>query len=625
VFFREKKTSRSPVLQLVETKRNREGKVSQRVVVSLGGCWVPDELRKAVAVEVTQRAAGYQRILDTEPEIAYWTERVLERMEEADRLPKPMRVEVPGERGRAFERVCCEDLEHEESAELGPHLVLRRAWESLGLDAVLKDRNFSDEQLAAAQVSVFNRLVEPVSENELPNWVRTTALGELLGVHPERWSEDRFYRVSDRLLAAREALETHLREQERDLFNLDRTILLYDLTNSYFEGLAEANPLAQRNVASKEKRSDCPLISVGVVLDAEGFVITHRVFRGNVGDCRTLMRAVAGLERQAGEVPKPVVVVDGGMATETNLRQLRENGYDYIVNGKRQKRAEFAEDFLDRDSFRRVEGRGRNGDQQPVFVRRICVGDEVVVLCRSNGRRDKEDAIQDGAERKLVEGLEKLEARILREDRRLTLDEGPAMVNRAIGRLTARTTRASKLYDIEYDHENRCLCWHRRGDAWTRDRELHGCYHLRSTVDLCDQRLWSLYIMLTRVEDAFRSMKSDLGLRPFHHQLERRCRAHIWITILAYHLMRWIEHSLELSGYHCTWRTPLPPTPDPLLRDVDHPDRRRLRASQPQARPSQRNPETRLPPSGRRLDRPARPPPDLPSAPVRENVVPDEP
>lgn len=555
MYFREKKTSRTPVLQLVETKRTREGKVSQRVVVSLGGCRVPDELRKAVAVEVTQRAAGYQRILDTEPDIAHWTERVLEKMEEAGRLRKPKRVEVADHGNKPFESVCCEDVEHEESTELGPYLVLRRAWESLGLDAVLKDRDFSDEQLAAAQVSVFNRLVEPVSENELPNWVATTALGELLGVHPERWAEDRFYRVSDRLLAARETLEPHLREQERDLFNLDRTILLYDLTNSYFEGLAEANPLAQRSVASKEKRSDCPLISVGVVLDAEGFVITHRVFRGNMGDCRTLMSAVSGLQSQAGEGANPIVVVDGGMATEANLKQLRKNGYDYIVNGKRQKRAEFAEDFLDRESFRCVEGRGRNGEKSPVFVRRMRADDEIVVLCRSDGRRDKEDAIQDGAERKLVEGMEKLEARIYRGDPRLKLQEGSAVVNRVIGQLIGRTTRASKLYEIEYDHESRSLRWRRHEREWAQDRELHGCYHLRCTVDFSDQRLWSLYIMLTRVEDSFRTMKSDLGLRPFHHQLERRCRAHVWITILAYHLMRWIEHSLKLSGYQCTWRT----------------------------------------------------------------------
>ena len=290
-------------------------------------------------------------------------------------------------------------------------------------------------------------------------------------------------------------------------------------------------------------------------MDAEGFVLTHKVFRGNVSDCRTLLEAVSALEVDGDSSSKPAVVVDGGMATEANLAELRERGYDYVVNGKRQKRAQFAEDFLDRDSFRRVDGRGRNGADQPVFVRRIRSGDETVVLCRSDGRRDKEDAIQDGAERKLVDGLEKLEARILREDPRLKLDEGATQVNRAIGRLTSRTTRASKLYRIEYENETRSLSWCRREREWDSSRELHGCYHLRSTLELEDQQLWRIYITLTRVEDAFRSMKSELGLRPFHHQLERRCKAHIWITVLAYHLQRWVEHSLKLAGYECTWRS----------------------------------------------------------------------
>lgn len=330
---------------------------------------------------------------------------------------------------------------------------------------------------------------------------------------------------------------------------------MYDLTNSYFEGSGADNALARRSVASKEKRSDCPLISVGIVLDAEGFIIRHKVFAGNISDCKTLLDTVADLEHIAEGETKPVVIVDGGMASQANLDALRERGYDYIVNGKRRSRSEFANDFLEIDSFRLVEGRGQAGEKQPVFVRRIRSGDETVVLCRSAGRKQKEDAIQDNAERKLIDGLETLCARITRNEKRLKLDEGPALVNRAIGRLISRTTRASRLYTIQYDPETRRLQWERKDPEWDATRDLHGCYHLRSTLELEDQQLWRLYITLVRVEDAFRSMKSDLGLHPFHHQLADRCCAHIWITVLAYHLLRWIEHSLKLSGYDCTWRT----------------------------------------------------------------------
>jgi len=554
MFFREKKTRKARVLQLVENSRNAEGKVRQRLVVSLGGCPVPDEHRKRVAAELTRRLAGYESFLSEEPVIEYWVNRVLERMKQADRLPTAAWREVEGLESRTSTPIVIDSIEHEDGVRLGPSLVLLRAWESLGLDGVLREQGFSREQLATAKALVLNRLIEPASENELPHWIGTTALGDLLGFPTEGWAEDRFYRIGDKLLTGMPTLETHLREKERDLFNLDRTILLYDLTNSYFEGSATGNELACRSVASKEKRSDCPLISVGIVLDAEGFIIRHQVFAGNISDCKTLLDAVSDLEGIAEGETKPVVIVDGGMASQANLDALRERGYDYIVNGKRRSRAEFLDDFLDIDGFRRVEGRGKAGEQQPVFVRRVTSGDETVVLCRSDGRKKKEDAIQDNAERKLIDGLEKLHARILRNDPRLKLDEGSALVNRVIGRLLERTTRASRLYEINYDPATRILDWQRKESAWDNSRDLHGCYHLRSTLELEDEQLWKLYITLVRVEDAFRNMKSDLGLHPFHHQLARRCRAHIWITVLAYHLLRWTEHSLKLSGYDSTWR-----------------------------------------------------------------------
>ena len=556
MFFREKKTKNGYLLQLVESKRDSAGKVRQHIIVSLGGCPVPDEYRKAVAIEVTHRMAGYQRLLPVDdPVVSDWTNLVLNRIEEAGKLPGVTFCETKSNSKQHLEEISIDTIEHEDGVELGPSLAILQAWKSLGLDDFLKKHKFTSNQISTAKVSILNRLIEPCSENELVNWVSTTALGDLLNVETGTWGEDRFYRISDRLLDVKKGLEKHLREKECSLFNLDRTILLYDLTNSYFEGASIDNNLAKRSANSKEKRSDCPVISVGIVLDAAGFVITHKVFPGNMHDCPTLLGAVAGLEKIAGGKSRPVVVVDGGMASEKNLQALLDNGYDYVVNGKRQKRIKFAEDFIDKDMFKRVEGRNENKSTRPVFVRRIEDGNETVVLCRSDGRRDKEDAIQDNAERKLIDGLEKLNARIFRNDPKLKLSKGSALVNRVIGRLTSRTTRASKLYEIDYNHKDRKLIWCRREQEWNKNRQLHGCYHLRCSIDLPDQELWKLYITLTRVEDAFRHMKSDLGLRPFHHQTASRCEAHIWITVLAYHLLRWTEYSLTLSGYNSTWRT----------------------------------------------------------------------
>jgi len=555
MFFREKKTRTTPVLQLVESHRDSRGKVRQRIVTSLGGCAVPDEFRKAVALEISHRMAGYRRLLPDDPVVAHWTKVIADKLADEGKLPRcTCRELAPGQNESTPEAVCVDNIEHEEGTELGPYLVLLKAWESLRIDDVLRGKGFSRPQCQTAKISVFNRLIESSSENELIPWVQTTALSELLGVQTATWGEDRFYRISDRLLRARSTLESHLREREQSLFRLERTILLYDLTNSYFEGSAKRVPQARRSVNSKEKRTDCPLLSVGVVLDGDGFLLTHKVFRGNINDCRTLVAAVSKLRSCCPADTAPTVVVDGGIATAGNLEFLREQGYNYVVNGRRQARVKFAEDFFDTSRFTRISGREDKAGS-PVFVRRIQNGGETVVLCRSDGRRDKEDAIVDGAEKKLLEGLEKLRARLLRNDPRLKLSEGPSAVNRALGRLTGRTTRASKFYEIAYDHDARDLVWHRRAEAWEKARDLHGCYHLRSSLDLTDEQLWNIYMTLTRVEDSFRMMKSHLGLRPFRHHTGQRCRGHVWITILAYHLLRWVEHTLELSGYRGTWQS----------------------------------------------------------------------
>lgn len=554
MFFREKKSRNSRVLQLVENYRDHKGKVRQRIIISLGEVPVPDEHRRAVAHEVAQRMAGYEKLFVDDPEVAQWTAKVIAKIEQEGKLPRATCKQIGQGKDSHVDNILLDNIVHERSTLLGPLLVLDRIWQALGFNEILKDSKLSQARIASAKALVFNRLIDPCSEHELINWIHTTSLADMTGLNMSGWAEDRFYRIGDKLFSMRTRLEKHLREREQDIFNLERTVLLYDLTNTYFEGEAQKNEMAKRSKNSKEKRTDCPLISVGVVLDAHGFILTHKVFAGNISDCKTLMNAVEGLQQEIKGV-NPVVIVDGGIATNENLQLLKDNGYEYVVNGKRQKRKEFAEDFINTDKFKKVSGRGKRGDDAPVFVRRIERDGEIIVLCRSEGRKEKEDAIRSNAEKRLLEGLEKIEVRIRRNDPRLKLDEGAALVNRAIGSLIKRSTRASKYYEINYVHEERRLNFYRKTPEWEKAGDLHGCYCLRCSIDLPDEELWKLYITLTKVETSFKYMKSDLGLRPVHHQLDRRCRTHVWITILAYHLLRYAEYSLECCGYSATWNT----------------------------------------------------------------------
>ena len=208
-------------------------------------------------------------------------------------------------------------------------------------------------------------------------------------------------------------------------------------------------------------------------------------------------------------------------------------------------RRKFAADFMELNRFYKV---GEREDKAPVFVRRLDSETEHVLLCRSDERKKKEDAIVSKTEEKLLAELGKLARRVAENDGKLHLGQGAATVDRAIGKITSRYVRAAKFYQIVYDPKNRLLSWYRNDADYHAGAELHGCYHPRcSRPGLTDDEIWHTYITLTRVEEAFRLMKSELGLRPFFHYKEYRCDGHVWLTILAYHLLRRVEYMLKLS------------------------------------------------------------------------------
>jgi len=556
MFIREKKTKTTPVLQLVENRRQVNGKVKQEIIVSLGGVPIPDEHRREIASEVKNRMMGYQRLVPLDYATGRWVDYILKKIDLDGKLPPVTCREIEKDGKTQVDGVFIDEINHERETELGPALALNAAWQSLELDNFLKEAEFSDRQINSAKINIFNRLIDPCSENELINWAETTALDELLNENISLSGEDRFYRVSDKLLEIQPELEKYLRDKEQDLFNLDRVYLLYDLTNSYFEGDAKRNKKAKRSANSKEKRTDRPLLSVGLVLDREGFVITHKVFDGNMHDCRTLVRSVKDLQLLCDDDnKKPVVIVDGGIATQKNLEFLRANGFDYVVNGKRTTRKEFANDFYNRNVFEKVSG--RDGKiKKHVYIRKVDKDDERIVLCRSEERKKKEDAIVSKMEERFINELAKLEKRIHKKDGKLKLNEGGDTVNRAIGRHAAKYSRASKYYTVEYNAKSYELTWTRKDELYDEDEKLHGCYHLRSTrKNFSEDEIWKIYMTLTKVEDAFRLLKGDLGLRPFYHHTENRCEGHVWITILAYHLLRWIEYTMKFNEYNATWRS----------------------------------------------------------------------
>ena len=610
MYLRKKKTPHGEVLQLIESYRNEEGKPRNRVVISLGNPEIPEENWRRIARRVEQRL--YQRGKLFEPPlppeqeamVREWVDTIVRRIDlqgkwqpistymkqrstacPVIRSPRPEPV---------IDGVLTEGVSHESTAMLGPVLAGLSAWKRLGMDECLKELGVNDSRIQSAVVSVINRLADPVSEHRLPEWVAGTALPELLDNDLLKSGKDRYYRASDTLLAHQDAITRHLRQKTAKLFSLERTICLYDLTNTYFEGTGEKNPKAKRG-KSKEKRNDCPQVVVGMVLDEYGFELAHKVYEGNRKDSTTVSDMARQLKEIAGNDPEgllapdsSMVIMDGGLSSPDNLKSVQKAGFHYLVNDSRRGRKRYIDAFRDQEGFYEVTGRRKR--TTPVRIKPWTDPDtgDRLLLCKSDQRGEKEKAILSRAEERLVTDIERLSTRI--EKGRL---KDPVKIQRAIGRIRAKNPRSARFYTIELIEKGNetkavigkiknkqdkvgdgrdkgkgkgnskkknkvCyrLHYQRKDEQIQMEEDLHGTYVLRtSRQDIEPERLWKLYITLTRAEDGFKMLKGNLGLRPNFHQIEHRVDAHVFITILAYQLLQTILYPLRKAGDNRNWES----------------------------------------------------------------------
>mgnify|MGYP001562665305 FL=1 len=560
MFFRRKSSPSGRVLQLLEAYRNPHGQPRQRVVLSLGDAPMAAEDWKPVAAAVGARLYGEPPLLPVELSAGAqgWVDSITRRVMREGRW-LPLRPALNDPRAESLDGVLVDQVTHSQSAVLGPVLVAQHAWGALRLPEALSALGFNPTQQALAAASVINRLVEPLSEHALRDWLSGTALPELLGEGILKGDPNRFYYVSDALLRQQTELEAHLRGQQARHFHFARTILLYDLTNTHFEGEARRNAKAKRG-KNKQGRSDCPQVVLGMVYDEQGFELAHRTFAGNQSDSKSLVAMVESLRLAAGYPesgellpPAPVLVIlDAGVATAGNLKLLAKAKFHYLVNDTRRGRKKWRAEFAQEEKFQPLAGREHKSE---VKVRALDVkGGQRLVLCKSQGRREKELAIRSGAEKRFLAGLEKLHARLQKGQ----LTDG-VKAQRALGKLLERAARVQRFYRVELQDAANLragLSWQRQDEVSAEDEQLLGCYVLRTDrSELGAERLWKLYVLLTQAEDGFAALKGDLGLRPNFHQLEGRVDAHIFITVLAYQLLRFITYTLEQKDDHRDWPT----------------------------------------------------------------------
>lgn len=536
--------------RLVESYRTEKGP-RQRLILNLGSLDLPKKDWKLLANKIEEIVTGQSALSFYDEKIeslAFHFAQII--------LQKQTLKHVPQEQDdhlKQFEQVDLNSISNSQARTLGAECIGYSMFTLLELDSCLEKLGFNEKQLSLAATSIIGKLVFPASELRTRDWAKNlSAIDEILEADFTHLSHNALYRISDSLLEHKDEIERHLAKKEKNLFSLEEKIILYDLTNTYFEGTARDNKKAKRG-RSKEKRYDCPLVTLGLVIDEDGFPKRSKILEGNVSEPKTLLGFLEALQNnkikkdQSTSVPKRYITValDAGIATEDNLALLKSQGYDYVVVA-RNKPVPFSE--IQPEQLLTI----KNDNHNKVDVQLIKKGDENVLYCQSFLKGQKEQSMKNLFQQRFEQDLDQAARAVHKKGGTKKYDK----VLEKIGRLKEKYSRISSYYQIKVKQKDgiaTSITWEffRKEQA---EERFSGSYYLRTTrMDLDEKQIWSLYVMLTNIEDAFRSLKFELGLRPIYHQKEERSDAHLFITILAYHLLNALQTRLKSQGIHMRW------------------------------------------------------------------------
>ena len=528
--------------RLMEAVRTPRGP-RQRIILNLGRLDIPREDWKTLANRIEEILSGQTSFLTPAPHIESLAQHYagMLRQKEMQSIPVPQEAE--------WEKVDLNSLSQGEFRTIGGEAVAYDAFNRLGIPEILAQLGFKEERIHQAALLIIGRLLHPSSERETAMWGKElSALDELLGADFEHLSNNALYRISDELVKHRDDIENLLAQRERETLGLGEKIILYDLTNTYLTGRAHESSRAHRG-HSKEKRDDRPLLTLALVLDEDGFPKKSQVLAGNASEPDSLKGFLeaykSGLSRRLPLFKElPTVVIDAGVGTQDNLRLIREEGFQYItVSRSRPTEAPSEELVMIKD-----------GKDSTIKAKRLDRNGEVILYCESSARARKEESIKTRFQKRFEEGLEAISSSLTKK----TGHKRYGRVMERIGRLRERYPTIARFYKVDVQEEKGRVT--RVGWSIDGEKELEarfsGSYYIRSSrTDLDEKELWSLYMMLGQIEESFRCLKSELGLRPVFHRKDSRQEGHLFVSVLAYHLMATVQRDLRSKGLSHRWST----------------------------------------------------------------------
>lgn len=545
--------------KLVEAYRNENNEVRQRIIMNLGTLPIQREDWKKLASALESMLAGQETLFDDNSQINEIATNV---MEHHKLIRKKTEVKASREAEKQLVAIDLNSLNTTLDRSLGAELVANNEWERLKFDDILKKCKYDNKEISLIKTVVIGKLIEPSSDLAVLVWLQNrSSLNEMLLVDLSNIGKDLVYEISDKLLVHKDFIEEELRKQEENLFKVAPKVFLYDLTNTYFEGVCIDNTLAEHGKC-KSKRTDCPLVTLALVVDEHGFPVYSKIYAGNQSEPETLNDVLDKLlieKTTLFQCVTPTFVMDRGIATKDNIALMREKKLDYIVIERGPVEKNYKEQFENaRETFEKINEAKKSeyGDTNDVYIKKIDHTEETCrVLCLSEGRERKETAIDAKKEERFLTDVSKIKASINKG----TIKETGKVYER-VGRLKQKYSSMAKYYDVTVIEDEEAkkvtdLIWVKKEIRKER-AVLSGCYVIETTHKEYEAiEIWKLYVTLTNVEGAFRALKTDLGMRPVYHQNKERTEGHLFISILAYHLLINIERRLREKNDHRKWST----------------------------------------------------------------------
>ena len=551
--------------RLVESHRNALDEVRQRTVLSVGFMnEFTEEQIDLIQFGLNNRIQNQQNLFEDAP-IAAYVELLYGRMIKEKKIDTGT-----SDTSKDIDTVDLNTLKNKDIREVGAEWLSLQAIKQLGIDRFLSERNWSEQDISLAMSHIVSRAIYPASEFKTVRFMEdNSSICELTGCDIEKLTKDRLYGITQKLFEEKQGLENFLSKKTNELFDLKDLIVLYDLTNSYFEGEKRGSSLA-RYGRSKEKRTDCPLVVLALVVNVEGFIKYSAIFPGNMSDSKSLCQIIDHLRLSTSESTKrAIVVIDAGIASEDNLALIQEKGYDYVCVSRSTKaeikKADTGNPVIVKDK-----------KDREITLEKMLTGDDSTYFMKvtSPTKALKEKAMKTLFEQRYEEGLELIGIGLTKKSGTKTYDK----VCERIGKLKQKYPSAQKMYRIELEKQvlpstqkekrgtnaresNKIkeICtsikWEQIPEVSARKEAECGVYFLRTCLKENEESLiWTIYNCIRNVESSFRTLKTDLDLRPIYHKSDSATQAHLHLGLLAYWVVNTVRHQLKQQGINSQWR-----------------------------------------------------------------------